>query len=240
MLNKLIYYSRTTEINATTARIISAYQQANLSEDAYLSGVFTALEQQNTQLSDAINRSNYESVLAEKDDVRDKLVKGIHYLLMGFVLHPDTVIQEAAMKVKAVFDRYGVGIASETYASESSLINALLRDFQEGSIQTALTQIPGCVAMCESLQTAQTDFEQTRLEYEKQSSIEAQLKSASDIKKEVVKIINDQLLVYLTAMNQVQPQVYGDIYLTIDKIIETNNNTVKNRRKAKKEVVSEE
>ena len=86
-------------------------------------------------------------------------VRGLFYMLTGEQYHPSQAVKDAVDKVRTVFNKHGVAIASENYASESSLINSLLNDFAETSIAQALAKRPVFAQPAEGLCTAQADFE---------------------------------------------------------------------------------
>ena len=52
---------------------------------------------------------------------------------------------------------------------------------------------------------------------------------ATDVKKEVVSTINEKIVLYLNAMQQVNHKVYGELAQTIEQIINDNNEAVKTR-----------
>jgi hypothetical protein len=81
------------------------------------------------------------------------------------------------------------------------------------------------------LQTAQTEFENARLAYEKEAAIDANEENATELKKEVTAIVNEKLVVYLRAMVTMDEAKYGEITVTLGKIIDDNNEEVKKRRK---------
>jgi hypothetical protein len=54
-----------------------------------------------------------------------------------------------------------------------------------------------------------------------------------ELKKEEVTVINENLVVYLNAMQQVNAEMYGEFANTIKVIIAENNETVKRRTKKK-------
>ncbi len=223
--------SRVTEVDAVSIRMIGAYKNTTLSSDAHLVKIFSALESESVLLTSAIRRLKDESVLEEKDEVRDDNVRAVHYLTLGFMHHPDPAVKAAAEKVEKVFDNYGLSITGESYATESSLVNSLLADLAKPKLQAAIALLSGLTEIIAALQAAQTDFEETRIAYEEEKAKEGTLENATAIKKEVVAIINDQLVVYLRAMIQVDEPTYGNFARTIAEIIADNNEVVKKRRK---------
>jgi hypothetical protein len=67
--------------------------------------------------------------------------------------------------------------------------------------------------------------------WEREKAKEGALENATELKKAVVAIINDQLVVYLRAMQMADPEMYGEFAATISVIINENNETVKRRAK---------
>ena len=233
MIEKIIYTSMVTEVSGTSTRMSIAFKSTSLSSDVFLATRFTNLEAKTAELTAAINQLKADSILEEKDDVRDDKVRAIHYLTLGFLHHPDAVIKQAAQKVEKVFDKYGVKITKKSYVSESALIASLLNDFAKASLQESIAALSGLREVIAELQAAQSDFEQTRVDLETDKAEESIRANATSIKKEVVGIINDNIVVYLRAMEQAEEANYGNFARTIAEIIANNNETVKKRRKKK-------
>ena len=231
MLEKVIFKSRITEIDAVSIRMIIAYKKTTLSSDTHLVKNFAGLEAVSGRLTAAINRSKVESVLGAKDDVRDDKVRALFFMVMGYLHHPDPAVKAAAMKVEEAMGEYGLAITSESYAVESSLINSLLSDLAKPKLKDTIARLSGLAEIIAALQAAETDFEETRIAYEEEKAKEGTLENATTIKKEVVAIINDKLVVYLRATMQVDEPVYGNFARTVAQIIADNNEVVKKRRK---------
>ena len=58
MIEKLIFSSRTTEVDSVSINIIGAYKKSDWSADTHLSAVFTSLEAEGARLTAAINLSS--------------------------------------------------------------------------------------------------------------------------------------------------------------------------------------
>jgi hypothetical protein len=171
--------------------------------------------------------------LEAKDEVRDNKVRAIAYLVMGFMHHPDETISSAAKKVDDVFEHYGLDIVKESYGTESSLIESLLDDFANTDLLPSIEALPGLSQLIADLKTVQNDFEQAQVTFEEEKAKEGTEENASTIKKEVLVIINDKLVVYLRAMVQVDETKYGEFTHTVAQIIDDMNVIVKKRRKDK-------
>lgn len=231
MIEKLLTNSRVTEVDAATGRIISAYKNTSLSSDTHLAAIFSELEPANARLTSAINQSKAESVLDEKDAERDEKFRGLFYLVSGFVHHPDPNVKAAASELEAVLNNYGLSVVGESYAIESSLIQSLLTDLAKPKYQSSIEALSGCAELIAALQTAQTDFELARVTFEEEKAKEGTRQNATKIKKEVLDITNDKLVVYLRAMMQLDEATFGNFSRTVGEIVAENNETVKRRRK---------
>ena len=237
MIDKLMTASRITEVDAVSMHMLGAYQTTNLSSDPHLSAMFTELESLSAALTAAINRSKTESDLEEKDEARDTQIRALYYLVMGFLHHPDAAIQQAAQTVYKVFEKYGLRIIGESYASESSLIASLLVDLAKQKIQDAIALLPGCADVITALQTAQQAFEATRIAYEQEKAQENTQASATKLKPGLFALINEKIVVYMRAMEIVDMETYGTFARTIATIIAENNEAVKKRRRKEESAV---
>lgn len=230
MIQKLIPSSRVTEVNDAATRMSGTFRTAGLT-DAYLVSTFTELGISNMKLTLAINRSKSESDLEEKDEVRDNKYRALYYLLNGLLYHPTKKMKEAAQLLMKLFNNYGLSVVGESYATESSLLGSLLLDLAKPDYAGAITALSGCAELIADLQTAQTDFEQARMAYEAEKAKEGMVDNATIVKKEVLAILNDKIVVYLRAMEQVDPATFGVFANTCAQIIDDNNEQVKKRGK---------
>lgn len=230
-MDKLTTQSRTTEAADASVRMIATFGKSGLQTDKHLAAIFGDLSPLTDQLTSAIRRAKTESELEVKDEVRDDKLRGLHYLLTGFTHHPDPIIKAAAETLEKVFSNYGLKITGESYSTESTLISSLLKDLKKAEYSDKIAALSGCAELIEALKTSQADFETTRVAWEREKAIEGVLVNATQLKSEVVTIINDRLVVYLRAMQQVKPDVYAVFANTISVIIDETNETVKRRRK---------
>ena len=191
---------------------------------------FDPIQHQSTLLSEAVNRLKAKSEQQTNDEVRDEKITGLYYLLVSFSHHPDAQIQKAAVSLLGIFDKYGLAMKDESYTTESSLVNSLLKDYSKPKQQANIALVPQCSEYIAALQTAQTNFENTRVAFETTRAEEGTLENASGIKKVVINIINNQLVPYLNVMAQLDEPAYGAFARTVEEIISANNEVVKKRR----------
>jgi hypothetical protein len=230
MIPYLMMTSRVTEVDGSTARIISAYQTSGLNADPNMEKIFGPLQEKSTLFSEAINRLKAKSEQQTNDEVRDEKIDGVYYLLVSFSHHPDEVIKNAALRLLGIFEEYGLAIKDEGYTTESSLVNSLLNDFSKPEQQADIALVPQCAGYIEALQTAQANFENNRIAYETALGEEGTLENATALKKEIVRIINGLLVPHLNVMSQLEERTYGAFARTVAEIIAGNNEVVKKRR----------
>lgn len=230
MIDKIMTNSRTTEVDADGIQIIGAFKNTTLSSDPYLVTMFTELEPLSSDLSASINRIKFDSKREEADEKRDNDIRSLNYLLVGLSHHPAKKIYEAAQKLLAIFENYGLRIIGESFAIESSLISSLLKDLAAPELQDAIAAVPGCADTIAALQTSENEFEAITIEWEQEKAKEGTQLNASEIKKEVLALINNKLVVYMRAMEVVAPETHGAFARTLAQIIADSNEVVKKRR----------
>lgn len=234
-LLKLRGSSRTTEVDALLKQLIALHNSAAVDGDIYLSQIFDELKPLSKKMTSAINQTYTESLLEEKDSIRDDAVRSIYFLLQGYIHHPDAIIQSAAGAISKIFNSYGIEMVRESYAVESSLVDSMLKQFGEEESASHIATLPGLSELVVALLDAETDFENCRLAYEKEKASESQRSSATALKKEIVETVNGKLVLYLQAMLAVDEPKYGDLVRTTAELINVNNSAVK-KRKSKPEM----
>lgn len=238
MIQKLLSQTRTTEVSGISVTLLIIYKKGTLDNDTYLASIFSSLQTQSNQIRTAIKQSKTKSNLAKKDLARDNEVRALYYLLIGLNHHPDQVIRLSSEKIMKIFRKYGLKMIKTSYLIESALINSLLEDLAVPALQTDIMALSGCAETIANLQTRQNDFKNANLYWGEKKSKEGKLPSATHLKKIVLEIINNQIVVYLNAMQQADKTVYGELAQSIAQIINDNNEAVKKR--SKKEAIEPE
>lgn len=239
MIPLLTIRSRNTEVDGTTTQIIQAYNSTMLNSDTNLEKITNPLKDLSTLFATAIRRIKEKSEQKTNDETRDEKVSGFYFLLVSFSHHPDVQISNAALALLNIFNNYGLEIKEESFTRESSLINSLLSDLSKPKALADIALVPQCAEYIAALKQAQDAFEVGRLAFESAQAKEGTLENASAIKKEVVGLINDQLVPYLNVMTQLDEATYGAFARVVAELIEANNEVVKKRRKKEDETVEE-
>ena len=229
-MKKLAQRSRTTEINAAAIRLFELFTTQPPPSDMFLTETFAMLKAQSDRMTEAIKRSRQISILDEKDAARDKEIRAISAMIQGYLHYPDESVKAAATQAFDVFRKYGLAITRANYASETSWVESLLKDYQTPESQMALMQLPGLQVLIDRLSNAQSEFIAVRVAYEKDLSGLSSEESASNIKPELLDTINSKLVVYLNAMLVANPDGYKEFASAVAQLIQTNNEAVQRRQ----------
>ncbi len=226
---KISIKGKVAEVAATITNLLEAYATAGLAEDLNLAAMFDALQEKNTALITAINRSKRESALAEKDDARDDAARAVVALANGYLHFPDPAVQAAAEVFFSIFDRYGHSMLEESYAIESTLLTSMLQELMEPGMAQKLAKMPGLSQLMVAVLDAQEAFQDELNAYEEEKAAESDLQSASTLKKLILAAANQKLVVYMRAMVVVNEAKYGSFATRLSQLISESNGAVKKR-----------
>ena len=229
-IKKISTSSRNGDVSALLTLILGAFKKNDWSSDTYLTPIVEMVNGLNTLLIEALNRLKVYSQMAEKDHVRDMTIRSLFKLVEGYTHIPVAEVKEAAFVVENVLEQYGMDIQNEDYAEESANIESLLNDLSKTDVVAAIAKLQGVPEIKSLLSTQQKDFEAVALQQAEGERVKKDLASASSLKKEAVKEINNNLIGYLNTMAKVNPDTYKATAETIAELIDNNNELVKRRR----------
>ena len=231
LIKRVSASSRNGDASALLTLILGAFEKNDWSSDTYLTPVIEKISGLNTSLIEALNRLKVYSQMSERDHVRDMIVRSLFQLVEGYTYIPLADVREAALLVENVLQQYGLDMQHEDYAEESANIESLLNDLGKSDIAAAISKMQGVGEIVTLLTTAQKDFEAVALQQAEGERVKKDLVSASNLKKEAIKEINDNLLDYMETMAKVKPDTYKSTAQIIAELIDNNNELVKRRRK---------
>ena len=133
-MNKIKTTLRISEVDTLASTLVRLYRAAvsdggPLAKDENLASLMAEVEKFSAGLSLAIKSDRVESSLDEADVARDGIIRDISNLLTGYASIPVPEKKAAAGRLLSIFQKYGRGIITKSYAEESSLIESMLGDF---------------------------------------------------------------------------------------------------------------
>ena len=230
-MEKLKTTSRTTEVDAISKAIIANHDNSVIEDDNHLNEIINEMRPLSVKLNEAVMRHKADSELDEKDQKLDGDFRNLYYLILGFTHHPDATINAAAQTVMKILNNYGLETINKSYLTETSLISSMLTELKNTEIAESITLLSGATESIDTLGASLDDFNQSFLLNKDIKSKENQMDNATEYKKEMVKLINGKLIIYLNAMVLVNNQVYGEYANKTAQIIEDLNTIIKRRTK---------
>lgn len=234
-MKKVLTRAKVTEIDDLSDMILARYAEANqLQGDQYLQGIMNQIRTESDQLTEVIHREHSLSQLEDADAERDQMVTSLNNALCGYSTMPVENLASNGKKLKSIFDNFGVKIIREGYSNESSLIESMLTDFGKDDARQAANNLPGVNEILSCLRQAEDKFKKAREEYDRTKSKDDNLPCATDLKKSLLKLINENLLKYLEGMNLSNPAQYGEFVNRVNVAIDRINDSVNARKSDKK------
>ena len=230
-INTSIRVTEADNLSDAIVRLFKAEGGAKtaVAADAYLTATFGEIEKLSAAITSAIKTDKASSTLDEADAKRDEIIKQLNAALTGYANLPIPAFKNAAAVLLAITAKYK-GIASESYARESSLISSLLEDLDADAAKEAISALQGVGDLVSALATAQDEFNKANDAYNAASANKSE--SATSLKKSLLAAINDKLVPYLTAMNLANKAAYGDFVGKIENEIARANAAVAKRSKS--------
>jgi hypothetical protein len=232
-LKTVRYESRIAEVDAVADQIILAYDEVDLSVDTNLTNIMGVVRSDKDNLEIAIQQTDAESDLAEKDDVRDGKFRAVGYILQGAVYNPQASIKDAAVPLHKIYDKYGMDTVNKSYNEESSNITNIIEEYKTPESQENAAKIPGFTKAIEELDESQDDFNKAVIKWQTDKGNDKAKVNASSEKKELMNCLNKKFIPYLDVMNGINSELYGSFANAVAEIINDNNENVKRRQPVK-------
>lgn len=229
-MKKLNNHIRITEIDDISDRLVLLYsKESRLQSDQFLKSVLGEIETLSEEITKSLKRDSIISNLEDADTKRDKVIKSLNHILMGYASMPIEDLKQKGDKLHQIFKKYGTKITTQSYSTASSLIESLIKDFENDEIQADIDALQGVRETLEALKTEQRAFNALRVNYETAVSKKQNEKPASTLKKPILELINAKLIPYLTAMKLANAASYQSFCDAVAQIINLSNETIKRR-----------
>lgn len=224
--------ARNSEVADTAERLQILFErESDISEDEILKPLFVEIKSYANQLSEVIKSDRMTSELEAADVHRGTIIRRIDKILQGYSASPIENMQQSAVKLKSVFDRYGLKMIRENYAVESAHIESMLKDFADPSLATDVTSLIGFTEILALLKEAQKAFNEHRVTYEQAVALEQSKMKATELKKRLLQSINGGLLPYLTSLKTLKSKKHASFIDGVTQVIAGTNSAITARGK---------
>ena len=169
----------------------------------------------------AYERVKYESDLADFDNKRDTLVRSFFNILESFSNYFDADVLKAHAIVANATKELSSTLAAETHGEESVKIHQLLNILDTTEIKTTLEMLLPLPELISRLKVAQGEFEVANQNWAQSKGEDK--KTPTDIKREVLFVINQQLVPLLNLGFIIDYNTYKTIAGSIESFINKAN-----------------
>lgn len=229
-IQRILTNTRMTEVNGLTQQMTDEYSKGDYSADSYITEIFDTLMDINQQLGTAIMRNKAESELSVLDDITDNEVTHTHGLVEGLTHHPNESIANKAITLFKMVDKYGLEVKTKGFNEEYPLLGSMIGESKTEPFASCIAQLDGCAERFNRLEAAVDNFNTKRNAFLLVKDDEKEQVSATEIKKQLIAFINNDIATYLNAMQKARPDDYSNLAQFIANRINENNSAVRLRR----------
>ncbi len=237
--SNLLQGLRVAEAAGLAHTVNSLYEScaATLTADVYLRNVMADLKDLSDRILEALRNNRLISSLEKFDAHRLRCVSALVNLKKGYDKLSDEPTQSHWTELRPVFENYLTAIQEGNYQSKTALIQALLLRLSQSDLAAHLEALGTMQTAVDRLREAETEFETMQVEYQHQL-LEDKTESATDLKEEIMELINQKLVVHLEAKCNEDAATYTAFAQLVDAQVRAENAKLR-RRKGRKETSSE-
>lgn len=223
------------EVNTLSKALCELYKaNGAASQDTTLAGFFGELEALYEATTEAVNRAKEPAGLDVADARRDAALRAVGKVLEGYAANALESLSAHAAPLLAVFEGYGYKAVRANLATESTLIDSFRKDLSAEGMRGHIEALPGMEETLAALWEAEDAFKAQNLRNTQTAVATADQKSATELRKEILALINDKIAPYLNIMQQVSAATLGTFAQEMEKEISRANASVAARKKSSK------
>ena len=207
------------EIAATASRVLTIVESA-LQQNRYLRGLCEIMSTHLNAVQEVFGESAKNILtepLAEADAERDALHGRISKFLRGARYHFDEAKAQAASNLYRLFKNHGLGLAYDSYAVQSTKLNALFSDLETEDTKKAIATLE-LDGTFNQLRQAEAKFNKL---YMQKVEAEAEGKETGPV-GELIQPLKQDLYYVLTMLEIseiVKPNEYKDVINNVNELI---------------------
>ncbi|MFV0365213.1 MAG: DUF6261 family protein [Mangrovibacterium sp.] len=228
-VSRLITTARNSEVNSLAQGILNDCMLFQLETDTHLIQLFGYLQERQEALNSAIKACRTKSNLATLSDEIKRIYRAFYQLVMAYCEMPDFSHKLNAEFIAEVLNRYNKSIIqAKAQFDVNSDISSLIADL-ELEVASDIEDVMYLSGLFSKLKLAQENYINSYTIFKNQRRMEIDKGSATVIKTELIKFINDNLVLHLNAMLKVAETDYVDFCFSVDTLINDVNNKIRTR-----------
>lgn len=183
------------------------------------------------RLNRSINLTKSEHDVQRKDEILDRSIKCIYYIMTGLSYNQSEKYWAPAEDVMEVLKKYGKSATINCFGKNRSLIRDLLVELKDIEIYLSIKSIGNLDFLVPSIEKSLNDYEKSYRIYEKERARKNIKVDVIALKKKIIKTINEEVIMMFRSFCYWYPDSFGELGRTVDMIIIHNNEKVKERTK---------
>ncbi|MBQ3825308.1 MAG: hypothetical protein II811_04150 [Spirochaetaceae bacterium] len=191
--------------------------------------LFADLEAKRVHLADTTGKATDSASLDKADSACDSEIRLLFTYAEGLCASPFADEAAAAEAVYAVLQQFGRAITGERYAVQYSKTDDMLKRLSEPKIAEAVKALRGMTERIERVREAAEAFSRLSKTTVQTSAANSE-KSAYVIKREILSLVNNEILPYLNAICVVEGDTYKPFLAEIEKEITRANAAIKSAK----------
>ena len=205
-----------------------------MQDDAHLKSIIGEVSQVSDQVTEAVKRNQVVSDMEEVDMQVESDARTLKTIVKGYAVMPDEKISTSAKIVMAVIDKFNYNMIKLSMDQQPPTVDAMIMDLSAEDVKANIALLPTVPDVFAKLVQSQTNFKNKNKEYLQAYASDKDMLSASDLRKQLLQLINGKLLVYLTSAVMMNPEKYRSYVVELEKAIEDVNLQVRMRADRKK------
>ncbi|MFV0555199.1 MAG: hypothetical protein ACK5LR_10930 [Mangrovibacterium sp.] len=231
--NKISSNIRVAALNGLAAGIPQRHVEANLSEDSQTNEIVNNIATTSQLLAEALDEDALLSPLDAANKKRLQANEGLYELLKGYMKLTASSQNSLVGNVFSIVSKYRSLLAkTKGYNAITGHINSMIIELEEPTILSRLDAALYAKGEYLALKQANQDFIDAQADYNSESAERKKRANASKLKKQLLNMINNQLVCFLNAQENLGNTSYTAFADSVAETINKENLSIKiNREK---------
>ncbi len=232
MGEQIVIKCKAKEVQNIAQNILLEIKKRDLASDTFITILSQRIEEENELLTKTLGQigsSDFTVEMAAKDAVFDRDFICLEQFVEANLYMRDKEIAANARKVWNVFAANDLKLYIQSYESQISSFNSLIKELDSDEIKPLLKSLVGVSDCLDLVKSSAKEVAETYSRMQRISDEQMELIAPLAQQKIIREIINNDLLPYLNVMANVNKEVYGDIKQVVDAYVGDLNQKINSR-----------
>jgi len=220
------------QIGSAATNSSEALSKVDFSADLYFTNVINRLSNEATVLIDVvgfIRKSDYTKMLAENDDVFDKVYRCVKQFVHASTMMLDVGLAQKAEKIWSIFEAHDIYLNELGYEQQIFLTSSLLKELAKPDNKAIVDELLGVSAQIDLLELYNRNLSDLFQQSKEAEAVKSSF-IAPSVQREVVRdIMNKELLPYMEVMSKAKPELFAEPFGLISEFVTSINSKVRAR-----------